>query len=231
MKKFSTLITALILSFSVFAFSPQSMLSVSSNMKYPVTISIDNRNCADKNSDDVIMKEINAGYHSIKVYREKMIYDKRSSFNGDRQLVYSGNVYVRPGFHVDITINRFGKAFIDERKISSSYDDDDNNWNDHNDRKEPMSAVEFNQFKQTICNNSFDDTKLAVATQAISCNYFTAAQVEDMIELFSFENNKLGLAKSAYRSCIDKHNYYVVSNALCFESSKEELAKFLETSR
>ncbi len=231
MKKFSTLITALILSFSVFAFSPQSMLSVSSNTKYPVTVTIDNRSCADKISNDIIMKDINAGYHSIKVYREKMRYDKRTSFNGNRQLVYSGNVYVRPGFHVDIIINRFGKAFIDEEKINSSYDDDHDTWNDHNDRKEPMSAFEFNQFKETICNNSFDDTKLAVATQALSSNYFTAAQVRDMIELFSFENNKLGLAKSAYRSCIDKSNYYVVSNAFSFESSREELAKFLETSR
>ncbi|MFT3910227.1 MAG: DUF4476 domain-containing protein [Ferruginibacter sp.] len=231
MKKFSTLITALILSFSVFAFSPQSMLSVSSNTKYPVSVSIDNRNCADKNSDDIVMKDVNAGYHSIKVYRDKMPYDKRSQFNSKKQLIYSGNVYVRPGFHVDVTINRFGKAFIDEKKINASYDDDSNDWNDHYDHKEPMSEVEFGEFKQTICNNSFDNTKLAVATQAIGCNYFTAAQVKDMIELFSFENNKLGLAKSAYRSCIDKHNYYVVSNALCFESSKQELAKFLETSK
>lgn len=221
----------MILSFSVFAFSPQSMLSVSSNTKYPVTVSIDNRNYADNNSNDIIMKDINAGYHTIKVYREKRLFDKRSQFNNNRQLVYSGNVYVRPGFHVDITINRFGKAFIDEKKINSSYDNDDNNRDDHNNHKEPMSAVEFNQFRETICNNSFDDTKLAVATQAISCNYFTAAQVKDMIELFSFENNKLGLAKSAYRSCIDKNNYYVVSNAFSFESSKEELARFLQTSR
>jgi hypothetical protein len=228
MKKIFTLTTTLFLTISLFAFSPKSILSISSGSKLPVTITIDNRNCDESNSNEVIVKDINAGYHNIKVYSQKTKwYSKRT------QLIYTGNVYIKPGFHVDITINRFGKAFIDERKINSSYyddDQDDNDWNnDHS--KQPMNVNEFDQFKQTINNGGFENTKLVMAKQTISDNYFTAAQVKEMLGLFSFESSKLEIAKAAYRNSIDKSNYFIVSDALVFSSSKEELAKFLETSR
>lgn len=235
MKKFSTLLTALILSISLFAFSPQSMLSISNNTKYRVIVTIDNRRFTGENSNDVMLKDIDAGYHTIKISREK--YNRngsRNPFNNNQQTVYSGNVYVKPGFHVDITINRFGKAFIDERKIPSTWydeEDENNNWNHHDHSGQAMNAKDFSQFKQTIYNESFESTKLAMARPTISKNYFTSAQVKEIVDLFSFENSKLDIAKSAYRNSIDKNNYFVVSDALSFSSSKEELAKFLESSK
>ena len=229
MKKIFTLTTTFFLSLSLFAFPGKSMLSISSNSKVPVTILIDNRNCDENNSNEVIVQDINAGYHYIKVYREKSNW-----FSKKGPLIYSGNVYVKPGFHVDITINRFGKAFIDERQINATYNDDDDDHNTdpgNNHHFQAMSAHNFGQFKETISNAGFENTKLAIAKQTISNNYFTAAQVKEMMGLFSFESSKLDLAKTAYRKSIDKDNYFMVSDALVFSSSKEELATFLKTSR
>jgi Domain of unknown function (DUF4476) len=230
MKKLFTLTAILFTSLSLFAFFPKSMLSISSNSNMPVTILVDNRDCDAPNSNEVMLKSIDAGYHTIKVYR-----DRSTWYGRNNRPIYSGNVYVKPGFHVDITINRFGKAFIDERQLNfnnhgdDDYDNDEDwgNWN----HSRAMGTNDFNQFKQTITNAGFENTKLAIAKQTIGNNYFTAAQVKEIVGLFSFENSKLDIAKTAYRRSIDKNNYFIVSDAFAFNSSKEELAKFLETSR
>ena len=49
--------------------------------------------------------------------------------------------------------------------------------------------------------------------------------------LFTFENNRLEIAKLAYNKTIDKNNYYQLNDALTFSNSKEELARFIRQSR
>jgi hypothetical protein len=49
--------------------------------------------------------------------------------------------------------------------------------------------------------------------------------------LFTFENNRLEVAKYAYRKTADKQNYYQLNDALTFSSTKEELARFIRESR
>ncbi len=233
MKKTFTLLTAVLLSFSLFAFTPQSMVSISSNSKYPISVSIDSRNCIEKKSNEISIKDIDPGYHTIKIYREKTGSSGNNRRNNNLELIYNGNICIKPGVHVDIMISRFGKAYIDERKISSAWYDDDDcyDWNHNTGYRQAMSVGEFSQLKQTICNSNFDNTKLVVAKQTISQNYFTAAQVKELVALFSFESSKLDIAKSAYRNSIDKNNYFIVSNEFAFSSSKEELARFIAISR
>lgn len=231
MKSFFTLVPALFLSFSLFAFPGQSLLTVSSNGKYPVRVVIDSRNYdqRNRNDNDILVRDIRPGYHSIKIYRA--IYKWYGNNDNSLQLVYTGNVYVKPGFHLDMTINRFGKVFIDERQMNSTnYQEEDGDWNDGY-YTPAMGASEFNQFKQTIGSSNFENTKMAIAKQTVSQNYFTSAQIKEIVELFSFEGSKLDIAKYAYKYCIDKNNYFIVSNALGFSSSKEELAAFLQVSR
>ena len=55
-----------------------------------------------------------------------------------------------------------------------------------------------------------------------------AAQVRDLIGVFSFEDSKLDLAKYAYDHTYDIGNYYKVSDAFTFESSMEELNEYIE---
>ncbi len=235
MKKTFTLLTAILLSFSLFAFSPQSMLSISSSSSNPISVTIDFKTYTEDGSNDIVVKGINTGYHTIKVYQSRSQRNNNVSRRNNQQLIYTGTIYVRQGYHSDIVINRFGKAYIDERKISSDrYNEDDEgcyDWNQRDNYREAMGAIEFNQFKQAVINSGFDNTKLAIAKQTISRNYFTAAQVKEIVCLFSFDNSKLDIAKAAYRNSIDKNNYFLVRDALSFSSSKEELSRFLETSR
>ena len=40
------------------------------------------------------------------------------------------------------------------------------------------------------------------------------------MKLFAMESNKLELAKRAYQNTVDKDHYFIVSDELCFNSSK-----------
>ena len=90
-----------------------------------------------------------------------------------------------------------------------------------------MSQMEFMQLKSNIDNKSFESSRLQIAKQALGYNYFSSAQVADMMSVFSFETTRLDFAKSAYAKVIDKQNFYLVNNAFSFESSIQDLNQYI----
>lgn len=93
-----------------------------------------------------------------------------------------------------------------------------------------MSTSDFNNAKESINGKSFEDSKLTLSKQILDNNCVTSAQVKEMMGLFSFENNKLDLAKYAYSRTVDKNNYYTVNDAFTFESSITDLDKHIKKS-
>jgi hypothetical protein len=91
----------------------------------------------------------------------------------------------------------------------------------------PVSESEFNQMKESIRAKSFEETKLTISKQILKDNCVTSAQVRDLLGLFDFENTKLEFAKYAYSKTYDTGNYYKVNDAFEFESSVDELNKYI----
>ena len=153
------------------------------------------------------------------------------------QLLYNGNLYIKDGVDVDLSINRFGKVFVDEQALSrdTEYDDRyDNRNNDRNDNwdrdrnLQPMNDRSFLQLKQTIARESMDDSKLNFAKTAINNSSVSSSQVKELMAQFNFEANKLELAKYCYRFASDKQYYYSVADGLTFSNSKNELLRFIQ---
>jgi hypothetical protein len=92
-----------------------------------------------------------------------------------------------------------------------------------------MSPTSFSKAKDNISGNSFEDSKMTVAKQVSKANCMTAEQIKDVMGLFSFEDSKLEYAKYAYDFCFNQGDYYEVNEAFTFESSIEELNKYLES--
>lgn len=90
-----------------------------------------------------------------------------------------------------------------------------------------MNEYEFNGLLNTLNNASFDNTRLTIANQAIMNNYLTVSQVKAIMNVFSFESNRLSFAKSAYARTIDKQNYYLVNDAFSFSSSIQSLNNYI----
>jgi hypothetical protein len=91
----------------------------------------------------------------------------------------------------------------------------------------PMSDADFSSAKQSITSKSFEDSKLTIAKQIIGSNCLLCSQVKEIMLLFSFEDTRLDFAKYCYGYTFDQGNYYKVNDAFTFESSIDDLNKYI----
>ena len=95
------------------------------------------------------------------------------------------------------------------------------------DCSDAMSPVNFNKMKETVESKPFSDSKMSTAKVATSNSCLSVIQIKEICKLFNMDDEKLTYAKFAYDHCIDKANYYQVSEAFSFDSTTQELNKFL----
>lgn len=232
-----------------------SKLTITSHDNADLRVEIDGRRFRE-GDNSIRINNITPGYHSIKVYRPQS-----SGFFGGRtreRLVYAGNIYMRPEYHVDIWIDRSGRADVREydlnrrndrrnddrnRRYGNDRRNDNDRWDDYddwdrNDRNDgwgngnyhsgrAVSYETFQSMKQSLRRENFENTRMTIAKQLIDRNQFETAQVKEMLQLFSFESNRLELAKYAYRNTVDKRNYFSVGDVFSFSSSREELSRYI----
>ncbi len=231
MKKIFTFFTALC--FSVILFG-QSKLSITNSGNADIRVMIDGRKYPAGNNV-IMINNLQSGNHSVKIFRATSDRNRSqgNTRNSSYQLVYSNNLFVKQQYHVDISINRFGKAFVDEQLISS-WNNEDDDWAVDNDdqyydnvSKRQMNNADFQKLKQTLQGESYDNTKLKIAKQFIAANYFNAAQIKELANIFSYENSKLDIAKFAYDYTVDKGNYFMVNDVFSYSSSKEALMEYI----
>lgn len=260
MKKFFTLLSSLMIAVAVFAAPaatvarPKSTLTIQSTDQADVRVIIDGRRF-EPNDNYLRIQGLEAGTHQVKIYRQK----NTGLFNilGKRyEVVFNSSIQVKPRSNVMIAVDRSGRTTISDSRTGGR---NDRNWgNDHdfdfdrgansgdynNDRngqwgkydnhygyESGMNDREFSRVLQSIQKEWLESNKLQSATQIISANRLTTAQVKQLVLLFSFESNKLTLAKQAYRNTVDKENYNSIYDVFSFNSSRDELARFLRTSR
>lgn len=237
MKKTFTLLATVLLSAIVYAWPNQSILSVASTGTTDLRIMVDG-NKYKTNNNSWMIKNLNSGYHTIKIYQVKSGRNENQRYGylkNSYQLVYNSNFYIKPQYHTDITINRFGKALVDEQLIPTGYVEEEDDWGYDNSTNhtgygnQAMDSKNFDQLKQSLKNESFDNTRLLMAKQVIAGNYFTSIQAKELVSLFSFENNMLEMAKYTYDFTVDKGNYFIINDVFSFSRSKEELIKYIQS--
>lgn len=91
----------------------------------------------------------------------------------------------------------------------------------------PMDAEAFQDAKRSISSKTFESSKMTLAKQIIRSNCFLASQVSSLVSLFTYESDKLDIAKFAYPQTYDQGNYYKVNDAFEFESSIGKLDDFI----
>lgn len=94
-----------------------------------------------------------------------------------------------------------------------------------------MGQAEFANFLRIIKKESFDDSKKDLILSTAYDAKFTSAQIKEMIELLSFDDNKLDVAKKLYSRCVDRRNYYIINEAFNFRSTGDSLKDFILESR
>jgi hypothetical protein len=243
MKRIITLMFSLFLVVSAFAVANPSRLSVTSFSSAILTVEVDG-NRYERVPGSLIINDLAAGYHKVKVYEvrtERRGFRKVDNYN----LIYSSSLLLKPLQHINIAISPTGKVKISEEMIrrngndrddwGRNYPRNDHDWHDR-DRggrdgrgyNQPMSDRMFATAKETIRRETFDKDKLMVAKQIVSNNMFSSSQVRELIQLLSFDDSKLELAKFAYARTFDRNNYFILYDAFAFRKSKEELINYTQ---
>lgn len=92
----------------------------------------------------------------------------------------------------------------------------------------PMAPTDFRKAMDAIRNESMSSNKLNLANTILASNFMDTDQIVAMMNLFSFESDKLKFVKAAYLKCVDPQNYYKVVQELTYSSSKTELNNFIQ---
>lgn len=240
MKTIFTLLSSLFISASV--------LAADAKQKSAVTIkSVDNQNIMvvldgkrfDANNNSIMISNLNAGQHSVKVYRLR----NNGVFNilGKRyEVVYNSTVNLKKRTHLLITIERNGFISMQENKLKNGRGfeyDDDYDYDDYDEYYEGdryatgMNKIEFDRMLQSISREWLESNKIKSVTQVTKTNRFTTDQVKELMRLFTFENYRLEVAKLAYINTVDKWNYSEVNTLFSFQASKIELDRYIRSQR
>ncbi|HLG40994.1 MAG TPA: DUF4476 domain-containing protein [Chitinophagaceae bacterium] len=257
MKRIFTFLASLILSISLFAADarPKSTLTVKSLDRGDIRVVVDGRRF-EPGVSTLVISGLDAGYHTVKIYREKN-NGFFNVLGHRYEMVYNTSLSVRPKTNVSITIDRFGRTTISETRINGHGRNRNNDWGrqkddrdwdydrsgdreydyDHDGKfgdydtnygyEKGMSDHEFSRVLEAISTEWLESNKLKSATQIVTTNMVTTMQVKQLMRLFSFESNKLELAKKAYSNTVDKKNFFMVNDEFNFNSSKDDLARFI----
>lgn len=83
--------------------------------------------------------------------------------------------------------------------------------------------------KSKIDGETFRDEKMSRAKMLTRERCILTSQVVLLMDCFTFDSDKLELAKFLYNRTDDKHNYDVVVDALEYRGSKEELRDYIDS--
>jgi len=247
MKTIFTLFASLFMSIAVFAAKNNTILTIKSADQADISVVLDGKRFS-PNDNSVMIQGLENGSHYVKVYRA-MNNGIFNVFGRRYELVYDAAVSMKNNRHLFITIERNGRVSMMENKIKKGYVQNDDRWYDagngydynrdgqwgdydnHEAYARGMDDREFDNVLKQIDKEWLESNKLKSALQIVKANTVSAAQVKELLLLFSFENNKLELAKQAYASTVDKKNYDMVFDVFSFNNSKTELSRYIRNYR
>jgi hypothetical protein len=103
MKKIFTLLFLSFLSLAVFAYDG-SRLSISApGTSTELKIEVDGRPFSMQNNA-ITLNYLSEGYHQVKIFHE-ITKGHRANFRKTEDVIYSSSLYLKKGFHMDITVN------------------------------------------------------------------------------------------------------------------------------
>lgn len=91
-----------------------------------------------------------------------------------------------------------------------------------------MDDATFTTFLTKMKDKGFDNQRLDFVKSTMKNNWFTTDQVLQMIQTFSFENNKVDFAKVIWHKTTDKGSFFKIYEAFTFSSSEKSVQEYVD---
>ena len=124
------------------------------------------------------------------------------------------------------------KGGNDRNNNDRTYDDRDGRYGNsnsgygnggygNNNYNRALSDYDFSQLVQKIRGQWFGNAKYNTAKDGVAANYLATAQVRQLLQLFSSENERLELAKLAYRNTVDQGSYRTLYDLFSYNAQQQ----------
>jgi hypothetical protein len=234
-----TFIALVILNVSAKANGFRSKLNIRTFNDRSIIVEIDRINYNNP-SREIIITDLAPGDHKIKIWTVGGQYHNYGHNTRNFRLVYNGfiNIPARSKVKAVLTYQNILKV-TDIDPLQINYHQECNNTivqsgygycgnyygnyytnnNYHNNR--------FEELKDLVASESFDDTRLAICKEYIRTHSINSNELRELLGLITFESNRINLAKYSYRYVSDPGYFYTVYNAFTFDSSVNELINWI----
>jgi len=234
-----TFIALVILNVSAKADGFRSKLNIRTFNDRSIIVEIDRINYNNP-SREITFSDLAPGDHKIKIWTINGQHHYYGHNAGNFRLVYNGfiNIPARSNVKAVLTYQNILKV-INIQPLQGNYHQECNNTivpsgygycgnyygnyyannNYHNNR--------FEELKDLVARESFDDTRLAICKEYIRTHPISSEELRELLSLLTFESNRVNLAKYSYRYVTDPGYFYTVYNAFTFDSSVNELINWI----
>ncbi|MCC7231865.1 MAG: DUF4476 domain-containing protein [Bacteroidia bacterium] len=178
--------------------------------------------------------DVNPGTHYLRIFLNDGMGIHRRHFSG--RVLFEGAIQIPANSTVLALVeghNQLSLANVVNECLPSSIAPPvpyiETSWNTSYPEYYIVNEQEFRHMKTVLSGQVFESTRMDVARQLLSQNYFSTSQITEMIQLFTFESSRLDFAKAAYPRTIDKNNYYMTFSAFSFDSSISELSRYIQS--
>jgi hypothetical protein len=222
--------------FAPAAYSQSSYLQLSLYNDEAFSVIFDNAELSEGNFAE--FENVQAGEHSLKVIKSGVNVPPAAD------VIFDGKVKIPAGFDCYAVIDEYSQFVIYKKvKIATcrcvcecetrkkcggitGYWEKELQLTDEC-RYKVIKKEDFDDLKSSVNNRNFESTNITIVKTAIDKNYFSSGQIKELLGYFTFESNKLEVAKYSYKKVCDKNNFFKVYEAFSFDSSVEELKNYI----
>lgn len=94
-----------------------------------------------------------------------------------------------------------------------------------------LAPVEVDNLLQAVRSRPFDDARMAIMRDALRETVIESQDARRFIQSLSFDENRIETAKYLYSRVADRHNFYLIYDALVFPSSIREVQEYVQSVR
>lgn len=178
----------------------------------PFVVTIDNEDVS-MPATSCFVAGLSSGYYTVEVYESGSMF---SDIVQKDRLIYSKRVYYNGIGTMDIRLDdRADSGAVRPGRWSSTFG------------KNVMSVDVFADFYRRMKDEPFSDGKNRLLTTALASAAFTSAQCERLIDLYTFDDDKVEFLKLIYPNVVDKEAFFRVIDKLTFLSSRDKVRDFI----
>ncbi|MGQ7853226.1 DUF4476 domain-containing protein [Pedobacter sp. WC2501] len=91
-----------------------------------------------------------------------------------------------------------------------------------------LSAEAFQEFYTSYKKSDFDNERVRLINAVSKNASFSSSQSKLILKTFTFDQERLKIAKSLYQTVVDPQNYFTIAETFEFPYYKDEFLKYLE---